>query len=314
MLTRSAGGFLLGLLLCTASAAVSARSAPAGPGPLTALRIVLTDAETLQVATSGTVPSDAPVVVLLSGPVGSAFSLRKVTDVLQREDVAVLVVDPLGMGASSRPRQADYSLTRQAERVRLVLDRLVPPRSPVILAAPGTSATIAFRVAASDTARVRGIVSIAGGPVNRQGTSGIRLALALAPLLDNALGRAIGRRRFASGAREQSSDPTWVTTETVALYLAPVERDLRATFRALKAMYDAKDSIPVAATLPSIVAPVRLIVGDKPLPNAPTASQIGELQRGLRHFRVDTVPNAGTMLQEEQAATVARIIREMVRR
>jgi pimeloyl-ACP methyl ester carboxylesterase len=308
---------LLGLLLSGAVLPSDRQPGPDGGNtatPLVASTLVLAEAETLQVATGGALRANAPVVVLLTGPVGSTYSMRHLAAALQQDGLAVLVIDPLGMGASAKPRGVDYSLTRQAERIRSALDQLVPPTAGVYLAAPGTSATIALRVAATDTARIRGVVSIAGGPVDKQGTSGIRLALALSPLLDNPVGRALGRRRFASGARDQSSDPSWVTAETVARYLAPVERDVRASFRALKGMYDANERRPIAEVLPSIVAPVRLIVGDKPLPNAPSAAQIALLVQSVRQLRVDTLPHSGTMLHEEQAAAVARIIRETVRR
>ena len=114
-------------------------------------------------------------VVLLPGTLGSAFALRHVTRSLEAAGVRVVVLDPLGMGASGRPRDADYSLEAQARRVVQVLDSLGWRRA--LVAGQGTSATIALRVAARAPERVLGVVSIAGGPVATQGTDGVRTAL-----------------------------------------------------------------------------------------------------------------------------------------
>jgi pimeloyl-ACP methyl ester carboxylesterase len=87
------------------------------------------------------------------------------------------VIDPLGMGASTRPKGADYTLSAQAARIASVLEAELPAGVAVIVAAQGTSATIAYHLAAIDTTRIRGVVSIAGGPIDQQGTSGVRTAL-----------------------------------------------------------------------------------------------------------------------------------------
>jgi pimeloyl-ACP methyl ester carboxylesterase len=277
--------------------------------------VAVAASETLHVVRASPIAASSArdAIVLVTGPVGSAYSMRLVSADLVRRGHAVWIIDPLGMGASSRPRDADYSLSGQARRLSAALDSLLPPSVTVNLVAQGTSATIALHLAASDTARIRGVVSLAGGVVDKQGTSGVRLALALAPLLDNPLGRSIGRRRFTASAREQSASPAWVTSEAVAAYLAPLERDLKGTLRTLKAMQDAVERAPIESRLPLVTVPVRLLVGDKPLPNAPTASQLRTMQLGLRHFTVDTLHPAGTMLHEEQAPKVAQIIDDLAR-
>ncbi len=256
-----------------------------------------------------------PVVVLLTGTIGSAFSMRHVTKALTDAGIATVVIDPLGMGVSARPEKADYSLTRQAERIGRILDSLRVDHALVV--AQGTSATIALHLAANDSAptgraRVAGVLSLAGGPVDRQGTRGVKLALTLAPLLDNALGRALGRRKFRAAVREQSASDAWCTDSVMRVYLAPYERDLRGSLRALRTMHDAVEPIAIADRLHGVRVPVRLLMGDKPSGNAPTGAQIALLSQSLPHFRVDTVPHAGTMLQEEQPAAVVRAIRQLI--
>jgi hypothetical protein len=59
---------------------------------------------------------------------------------------------------------------------------------------------------------------------------------------------------------------------------------------------------------------VHLLVGDKPLSNAPTTEQIDTMRQRLRLFRVDTVHASGTMLHEERAPEIVQVIESLVRR
>ncbi len=269
-------------------------------------------AETLAVSARGLSADPAPLlrarttVVLIPGPVGSAFSMRHITTALAEQAIPTVVIDPLGMGASARPEKADYSLTRQAARIASVLDTLHLSR--VLLVAQGTSATVALHMAADSHERIAGVLSLAGGPVDHQGTKGVKLALAFSSLLDNALGRAIGRRKFVAAIREQSANDAWCTPAVVREYLRPYEQDLRGSLRALRSMSESVEPAPIASRLASVQVPVQLLVGDKRSANAPTDEQIRVLQQGLRVFRVDTVRNAGTLLQEERADAVVQAI------
>jgi len=257
--------------------------------------------------------ADTPVALLLPGPVGSAYSWRHVQQGLVARGHRVLIVDPLGMGASSRPRGADYSLSAQAMRIRAFLDHELPPSARVIVAGLGTSATIAMHLAAIDTARVAGIASLAGGPVDQQGTRTVRIALALAPLLQTRLGLAIGRRKFSSAVREQSADPSWFTTEVASTYLAPLERDVRGQLTVLKDMHEAREPHPIASRLGQVVAPMRLLLGDMPTPNAPSRDQVELLVHQVRKITIDTIRRAGTLMHEEQPADVVRVLDDMLR-
>ncbi len=284
------------------------------PSP-TYSRVVVAEAETLQVQRFGTRRANSSSIVIITGPLGSAYGVRKLTTPLAASGSHILVIDPLGMGASSRPAHADYTLGAQARRIAQVLDAQLGASAARVIVGQGTSATIALHLAAdSDSGVIDGVVSLAGGVVNKQGTSGVKLALTLAPLLDTPLGRAIGRRRFASTARAQSADASWVTGDAVTAYLATADADVRGTLRALKAMSEAVETVPIEAKLARVHAPVRLLVGDKVLPNAPTAAQIATMRLGLADFRVDTLRPGGTMLHEEQAPAVVRAIESLMRR
>lgn len=256
--------------------------------------------------------SDSVVAVLLSGPIGSAYSWRHVEAGMTAKGYRVLIVDPLGMGASSRPRTADYALSTQAVRVQRLLHRSLSAHTRVVIAGLGTSATIAMHLAAIDSTRVAGVVSLAGGPVDRQGTRTVKIALALAPLLQTRVGLAMGRRRFTSTVRDQSADPSWFTDEIAAHYLQPIERDVRGQLQVLKDMHDAIEPYPIAQRLRQVVAPLRLLLGEKPTANAPTSEQVALMKQHIRRITIDTVRRAGTLMHEEQPSEVVRVLDEML--
>ncbi len=279
--------------------------------------IPVTSAESLAVFADPAVEveqaySTAPIsVVLVPPPFGSAFGMRHVTAALATRGIPTVVIDLLGMGSSPRPAGADYSLARQAQRIRAVLDTLRIERAIVV--AQGTSATVALHLAADDPARVVGVLSLAGGLVTQQGTRTMRVVLAMSFLLDNPLGRALARRKFESGLREQSADVGWITRDVLQQYVAPFAGDLRGTLRALKAMQGAIEPVSIADRLPLIQAPVHLLVGDKPMGSAPTDAQISLLRRSLSSFTVDTVAHSGTMVHEEHPDVVVAAILAMIR-
>lgn len=299
--------------LCASLMAAAMRSR--APAPAVHFRWAAAPGESLAVTrVEPTRAGETAVALLLPGPVGSAYSWRHVQEGLVELGYRVLIVDPLGMGASSRPRKADYALSTQAERIRRLLDEALPPGTPVVVAGLGTSATIAMHLAAIDTGRISGLVSLAGGPVDQQGTRTVRIALALAPLLQTRLGIAMGRRRFTAAVREQSADPAWFTGDVAARYLAPLEQDVRSQLTVLKDMYDAKEPHPIASRLPQVVAPMRLLLGDTPTPNAPSREQVMLLMHQVRRITIDTIRKSGTLMHEERPADVVRVLDEMLKK
>lgn len=251
-------------------------------------------------------------VVIIPGPLGSAFSMRHVTSALAARGVRSIVIDPLGMGSSSRPAQADYSLARQAERIAHVLDTLHVSRA--VLVGHGTGASVALRLAALRPNLVAGILSISGGPVDRQGTRGVKLALSFSRLIDTPPGRMLARRQFRGAMREQSFDDAWCTADALHAYLAPVERDVKVYLRALYAMSTAIEPSPIAVALTHVRAPLIVIVGAMRTPSTPTDAQLALLVNTLPTVRVDTVERSGTMQHEERPVEVAeRILALLVR-
>ncbi len=84
------------------------------------LKISVAPAETLSVTVTGT----GKPVLLIPGLFGASYGFRQITPLLVNDGYQVLAVEPLGIGASSRPKDADYSLTAQAGRIAAVSDSL----------------------------------------------------------------------------------------------------------------------------------------------------------------------------------------------
>src|SRR5687768_7124358 len=124
------------------------------------LRVSVATAESIAVTISGS--DSGPPLVLIPGLFGSDFGFRKVVPPLNAAGYRTIVIEPLGVGASSRPERADYSLAAQADRLGRVLDSLDVDNAIVVAHALG--AAIGLRLAYRRPDLVRGLVALDGGP------------------------------------------------------------------------------------------------------------------------------------------------------
>src|SRR2546423_9520425 len=212
-------------------------------------------AESLSVETAGR----GDPVVLIPGLFGSAFGFRKLVPLLTAAGYRVVVVEPLGIGSSSRPRKANYSLTAQAGRIAAVLDSLRV--RGVLLVADSIGGSEASRLASHRPDLVRGLVSIEGGPTESALTPAFKRALRFAPWIKLFGGIRVIRRKIRGLLIDSSGDSTWVTDDVVQGYTAGAARDLDATLRAYLAMGDSREPEKLAPHLAEVRCPVRLIVG-----------------------------------------------------
>ena len=263
--------------------------------------------ECLQVTVSG----HGPDVVLIPGLFGSAFSFRHVVPRLAAAGYRSIVIEPLGVGDSARPRSGDYSLTAQAERIRQALDAL-EVESPIVVA-HSIGASMAFRLASRHPQRVRALVSLEGGPAEEVATPGFRRAMKLRPLL-RLLGAGPVRGRIRGMLVSRSGDSSWVTDDVVASYAAGPMRDLGATLDAFSQMAKAREPESLSSRLAALRCPVRLLVGAAPHAGGPSEAEIALLRRTLSSFSVERIPGAGHFLFEEDPdavlAAIARVAGE----
>lgn len=261
-------------------------------------RVAVAPAESLSVTIAG----EGTPVALIPGLFGGAFTFRNLVPQLVADGYRPIVIEPLGMGASSRPHGADYSLTAQSDRIAAVLDSLAT--GSVIVLAHSLGGSIAFRLAYRRPALVRGIVSLEGGPTEEATTAEFRHAMRYAFLIRLIHGVGIIRGKIHGGLRDASGDTTWITPEVVRGYTTDAQRDLGGTLSVYQAIARATEPDSLAPHLAEIACPVRLVVGTAPHVGDVSEAEIHLLENRLASFVVDSVPGAGHYLQEERADLV----------
>lgn len=280
-----------GLVLSLVFMAATPGTAGGGQEVVRTVRIAVAPAESLAVTYAGR----GTPVVLVPGLLGSSFTYRKVMDRLVAEGYSALIVDPLGIGASSKPEGADYSLTAQADRLAAVLDTLGVRNAVAVCHALGAS--VCYRTGYRHPGVLAGILSLNGGPAERAATPGLRLALRLAPIL-----RLFGdiRGRVRRGLVESSRDPSWVTEAVVDSYLAPFGDDVDDVMMGLKRLAHASEPEALVPNLSSISIPVLLIATSMP------TEDVARLRAELPRMVVDTSAEGGEFIQEEDPGAVVR--------
>jgi pimeloyl-ACP methyl ester carboxylesterase len=274
------------------------------PAPHTFL-VPVAPAESLSVETAGL----GRPVVLIPGLFGSAFGFRTLVPHLVAAGYRAIVIEPLGIGASARPRKANYSLTAQADRIAAVLDSLHV--RDALLIAHSIGGSEALRLAYRRPELVRGLVSIEGGPTERAVTPAFKRALRLAPWIKLFGGIRLIRRKIQGLLIDSSGDASWVTDSVVLGYTAGAARNLDATLKAYLAMANAREPEALAPHLSQIRCPVRLMVGGAHHDGDVGAPEVQLLERALPAFALDSVSGAGHFIHEERPgavlASVARL-------
>lgn len=271
--------------------------------------LVVAPAETLTVVQSG--PASGPPVVLVPSLFASAYAFRDLAPALAAEGHRVVIVEPLGMGTSSRPRGADYSLTAQGRRLAAALDSLGVRRALVVGHSVGGA--IGFRLAVERPELVTGLLSIEGGPAERAASKGLRSALEYAPWIKAFGGIRVIRSQVRKSMQKSSGDAAWVTDSLVAEYTEGMGRNIDGTLRAFLAMADAKEPQKIAPQLGRITCPVLLMLGTAKHDGAPAADEVAALRTHVRDVRVELVPGAGHHIHEEQLAVVVAAIGDLAR-
>lgn len=264
--------------------------------------VTVAPAESLTVSIAG----NGDPVVLIPGLFGSAYAFRKITPLLNDAGYQTVIIEPLGIGGSGRTPEADYSLTAQAERIAVVLDTL--GLREVIVVAHSNAGSIGFRLAVLHPDLVTGIVSLEGGPTEEAASPGFRRAMKVAPLLKMVVGERMVRRIIRSRLVASSGDSTWIADEVVDGYTSGLVADIGATIDAYVRMAEATEPWSLAARLEEIACPVRLLVGGAPHDGAVPDEEVELLVRSLSAFTIDSVPDVGHFVFEEQPRAVTAAV------
>jgi pimeloyl-ACP methyl ester carboxylesterase len=256
-----------------------------------------------------TIEGKGEPIVLIPGLVGSAFGYRRLRAELVAAGFQAVVIEPLGIGDSPRPERANYSLTSQADRIGATMERLHLENAIVVAHAVGAS--MALRLSYRFPGRVRGLVSLDGGPAERAATPGFRRAMRFAPFVKLFGGVKLVRKKLREQLISQSGDTSWVTEAVVDGYTAGHARDLDGTLKAYLRMADARDAEALAPNLARVRIPVRLMIGLVEHSGVPGREEIELLTTRLPDFSVSGVAGAGHFLHEERSDLVLAAIQAL---
>jgi pimeloyl-ACP methyl ester carboxylesterase len=249
-------------------------------------------------------------LVLIPGIFGAAFGYRTITGPLAQRGYRIIIIEPLGYGWSSHPKEADYSFTAQTGRVGRALDSLGVTRALVV--AQSSGAAIAFRLAIARPDLVRGLLSIDGGPAESAATPGMKKAFKFGGgLVKFAMDESKLRHDVRREIVKNSGDTTWVTDAVIRGYTAGQTADMAGSIDAFHRMSKSKEESSLADRLHECVMPVRLLVGTVPHPAEVTGDQRALLSARLRNFSTDSVRGAGQYIQEEQPAAVLAAVAQL---
>jgi pimeloyl-ACP methyl ester carboxylesterase len=249
-------------------------------------------------------------IVLIPGMFGAAFGYRSIIGPLVQQGYRCIVVEPLGYGWSSHPRDADYSFAAQTDRVGEVLDSLGVTRA--LLVAQSSGASIAFRLAVARPRLVRGVLSIDGGPAESASTPGMRKAFKLGGFVAKlAMDESKLRHDVRREIVRNSGDTTWITSAVIREYTAGQTEDLSGSIDAFERMSKSKERESLSDRLHRFTGPVRLLVGMVEHPAEIPDEQRELLLDRLENFAADTVPGAGQYIHEEQPAVVVEAVAEL---
>jgi len=261
-------------------------------------RVVVGRAESLHVVTAG----HGEPVVLLPGLFGSAYGFRKVIPLLTAAGYRTIVVEPLGIGTSSRPERADYSLGAQTERVAAVLDSL--RILDAIVVGHSIGGAIAFRLAFRHPEQVRALVSIESGPTEAAATPAFRHAMRFAHWIKIFGGIRLIRRLIRRSLISSSGDTTWISDSVVAGYTAGAAANLDPTLKAFLRMAEAHERYKLELHLSEIRCPVLLVLGGVRHDGDVGPDEVVLLRSRLRLLALDSLPGVGHYPQEERPASV----------
>lgn len=266
------------------------------------VEVPLTSAESVHVEIRGV----GDPVVLIPGLFGSAFGFRTLVPLLNERGYRTIIIEPLGIGGSTRPPRADYSLTAQANRVAAVLDTLHVHQALIVGHSVGGSE--AFRLAYLRPDLVKALISLEGGPAETAVTPAFKRAMRFAPWIKVLGGVRLIRWKVRNMLVASSGDATWVTDDVVEGYTAAAARDLDATLKAFLGMAAARERQKLEPHLGEIRCPVRLVVGGARHDGDVSADEVGLLKRTVPQFALDSVAGAGHFLYEERPDAVVAVL------
>jgi len=277
-------------------------------GSSTPVMLEVAPGEGLTVYSEG--PPNGDPVVLIPGLSGCSYGFRKLPPLLHEHGLRTIIIEPLGVGESSRPRGADYTMTTQAARLGAVLDSLEIENA--LFVAQGIGGAIVFRLALERPGLLAAFVAIEAGASEIAISPNIRNNLKVANGLAKLGGKNLIRDRFTDNLRKSSGDDSWIDRRTVGRYFRGTGRNISAALDAMMAMTKQIEPWSVTPRLPEIRIPVVVLLGTAPHEGGLTQEDIEVLRRGLVRVEFREIPGAGHFIYEEQPQAVADVVEDLV--
>lgn len=295
-------------------------AAPSLPGWLAAMlpagarrsMIDVGDGQAMHVHEVG--PADGPAVVMLHGNPTWGFLYRKVVTALEGSGLRMVVPDLVGLGYSTKPRDAAaHTLAAHARWTGALLDRVAP--GPILFVGQDWGGPIGMRALADRPGRLAGLVvlnTVLSPP--RPGFRPTRFhRFARLPIVSDVAFRLLGfpqnAVRFAQGDRAS------VRGDVARAYRAPLRRTRdRAAPLALARMVPDSPSHPsipdlarVQEVTESFRGPAAIVWGDRDPVLGGVRNWISKLLPAAPVTRTE----AGHFLQEEVPEPIADAIRNV---
>lgn len=274
------------------------------PADSIARYITTAPAESLKVTVVG--PADAPVLVIVPGLLSPAYAFRKIIPGLESAGLRTVIIEPLGVGWSSRPDKADYSHTAQAARIAAVMDTLHLTHVMMMGHAVGTA--MALRLVTSRPDLVTSLLLVEGAALESAAVPGVKQALKFSFLVKLFAGRGRIRKELRKGLIATAGDSTWVTDSVITHYTDGPAGDIGQVLRALKGMQRAQEPDSLRPKLGSITIPVRLLVGGAAHTGGVGEGRIRVMERSVKDFKQQTILGAGLHIHEEQPDQIVKYI------
>jgi pimeloyl-ACP methyl ester carboxylesterase len=132
-----------------------------------------------------------------------------------------------------------------------------------------------------------------------------------APLLKLFGGKGIVRGKVVKQLHQSSADTSWITDDVIEGYTGGAMADFGATLDAFQGMARAQEPWALGPRLGGVRCPVILVLGATAHASGPPAEEITLLRDSVPAFAIDSVPDVGHFVYEEEPAAVERAVQRI---
>ena len=271
---------------------------PAGVPGLTARRVEIEGGLHARVVEAG--PADGAPVLLVHGWACSAFAWRRQIPTLAEAGPRVVAVDLKGHGFSDKPPlDAEYSASAMTSFVLETMDAVGLARASIVGHSMGGAISASVALSAPERVdRLALLAPVGFGEVFALPLGRLVSPQAAVPLLPRLARVAPQLAAAATFRLIWGAGPVTLTPDDIAQYIAPTQFAEYAP--ALRHLVHAFEWLPYAdEQLTRLRCPVLVLFGTRDRVVVPRRAQ--ELVRRVPDGRLELVPGAGHMLQEEYA-------------